>query len=264
MNTEEDYISINRELWNTRTAVHLESGFYDMASFRNGKSSLKDIELEDLGDIRGKSLLHLQCHFGQDTLSLARMGAAVCGVDLSDKAIAAACNIAGELNIPAEFVCCDVYETSKHIEKQFDIVFTSYGAIGWLPDLNPWAKVIAERLKPGGIFLIVEFHPVLWMMDERFEQITYSYFNVAPIVETTEGTYTDRNAPIRKKSVSWNHGLAEVTEALVNNGLKLVSLKEYDYSPYDCFANTVKTEKGFMIKGMEGILPMVYSLKATK
>ncbi|MBX2939218.1 MAG: methyltransferase domain-containing protein, partial [Ferruginibacter sp.] len=135
MENEVSYIHINRKAWNNKTLAHLQSSFYDMDGFRAGQSSLKSIELELLGDIQGKTLLHLQCHFGQDTLSLCRMGAQVTGVDLSDRAIDTARELAAEMQLDARFICCDVYDLLQQTVELYDIVFTSYGTIGWLPDL---------------------------------------------------------------------------------------------------------------------------------
>ena len=177
MNPEENYIEINRQSWNSRLESHLRSDFYDVAGFLNGKSSLNSFELELLGDVTGKSILHLQCHFGQDTLSLARMGAKVTGVDLSDKAIAEANRLAQQMHLDATFICCDIYDLLNHLDHQFDIVFTSYGTIGWLPDLSKWANIVSRFLKPGGNFVFVEFHPVVWMFDDEFDKIGYNYFN---------------------------------------------------------------------------------------
>ncbi|HKK38655.1 MAG TPA: class I SAM-dependent methyltransferase, partial [Cryomorphaceae bacterium] len=159
MKPKTDYQQINRQSWNDRVDSHLKSEFYDVEGFLKGQASLKEIELPLLGDVNGKSILHLQCHFGQDTLSLQRMGANCVGVDLSDKAIEAAQNLNEELGLNARFVACDVYEAPKHIDEKFDVVFTSYGTIGWLPDLDRWAEVIAHFLKPGGKLVFVEFHP---------------------------------------------------------------------------------------------------------
>ena len=153
---EENYLELNRENWNNRVAGHLTSEFYQMDAFRAGENSLKEIELALLGNIEGKSILHLQCHFGQDTLSLARMGATVTGIDFSEKAIKEAQELAAELSIDATFICSDVYNTSEHLSEKFDIVYTTYGTIGWLPDLDKWAKVIAERLKPSGKLIFRE------------------------------------------------------------------------------------------------------------
>ncbi len=260
-----NYLEKNKALWNSRTEHHLVSDFYDVKSFLAGKSSLNQIELELLGDVKGKSILHLQCHFGQDTISLARMGASVTGVDFSEKAIESAHQLSHELKTSAEFICCDIYSLSDHLNKTFDVVFTSYGTIGWLPDIDKWAQVVAKFLKPGGKFVFAEFHPAVWMFDDNFERVAYSYFNVKPIVETETGTYADRNAPIKHEYVGWNHSIGEVFTSLVNNGLQIDNFHEYDYSPYNCFRNTEEFSPGkFRIKTMENRLPMVYSLRATK
>ncbi len=260
-----DYIDINRRLWNQRTAVHVDSDFYGLPEFLQGRSTLNDIELALLGELQGKSLLHLQCHFGMDTLSLARMGACVTGVDLSDAAIEQARALAAKAGIPADFVCCNVYDLPEHLDAQFDIVFTSYGVIGWLPDLEAWGRIIGRYLKPGGLFAMAEFHPAVWMFDNDFTHIAYSYFQQEAIVETEKGTYADREAPIEQESVSWNHSMAQVLEALIAQGLRITAFREYDYSPYNCFANTVEPAPNrFHIRGMEGKLPMVFAIQAVK
>lgn len=265
MQKEDNYLAINKNAWNNRTETHLTSAFYDLDGFMKGKSSLNEIELQLLGDITGKSILHLQCHFGQDTLSLERMGAKVVGVDFSDKAITHAKQIAKDLNANATFICCDVYDLPNHLNEEFDIVFVSYGTIGWLPDLNKWAKVVAKYLKPNGRFVFVEFHPVVWMFDDNFERISYRYFNTGPIVETENGTYADKTADLTLESVTWNHGLGEVVNSLINNGLAIASLHEFDYSPYNCFNKTVALEPGkYRIKHLANNIPMVYSIEAIK
>ncbi|MCU0322633.1 MAG: class I SAM-dependent methyltransferase [Chitinophagaceae bacterium] len=265
MDSEQNYIEINRQSWNKRTETHLKSEFYDLDNFINGKNSLNDIELNLLGDIHGKSILHLQCHFGQDTISLERLGATVTGIDLSDKAIECAKQIAKETNSKAKFICCDVYDLPNQLENKFDIVFTSYGTIGWLPDLNKWAKIISRFLKPKGQFVFVEFHPVIWMFDNNFEKIGYRYFNSGAIVETNSGTYADKTADLIVSDVSWNHSISEVVNSLINNGLEIKSLDEFDYSPYNCFNKTVEIEhKKYRIAHLENKIPMVYSIAATK
>ncbi|MEO0339190.1 MAG: class I SAM-dependent methyltransferase, partial [Bacteroidota bacterium] len=198
-----DYLSANKKLWNDKTKVHVKSKFYDIPGFVAGDSSLNAIELGLLGDISGKTILHLQCHFGQDSLSLARMGAKVTGIDLSDEAIKTANDLNQQLGLDAEFICCDVLSIDQYLTEQYDIIFTSYGVTGWLPSLERWGKLIAQFLKPDGQFLIVEFHPVVWMFDEPVEKIAYSYFNVAPIIEEAEGTYTDKEAPIKNIAYYW-------------------------------------------------------------
>jgi len=260
-----DYFAANKDLWNQRTMVHKDSSFYNLEGFKKGDTVLTPIELNELGDVNGKTILHLQCHFGMDSLDWARRGAAVTGVDLSDEAIKEASQLNDELGLKAKFICCNVYDTSAHVTELFDIVFTSYGTIGWLPDLQPWATMIAERLKPGGTFYLAEFHPVVWMFDDDFTHIKYAYENREVIVTENQGTYTDRTAAITGKEYSWNHSISEVLSALIGAGLQLRLFNEHMYSPYSCFRNMVETEKGqWHIKGMESKLPMVYSLKAIK
>lgn len=262
---EKTYFEANKALWNAKVPVHLDSSFYDMADFRAGGSSLQAIEREGLGDVTGQSLLHLQCHFGQDTLSWAREGATVTGMDLSDQAIETARGLAAELDIPATFVCCNLYDLKAHLQGQFDIVFTSYGTIGWLPDLNRWAEIIAHFLKPGGTFYIADFHPYLWMLDDTFDHVQYAYFNVELIEEITEGTYTDRNAPLKGKSYSWNHPLSEVVSALINQGLQIESLQEYDYTPWDCFPGLKKVgDRKWVFEHFGHKVPYVYAIRARK
>ncbi len=259
------FFDANKDGWNKRTGVHKDSDFYDIASFKTGKTSLNAIELNELGDVSGKSILHLQCHFGMDTLSWARQGATVTGIDLSDKAIDVAKELSNELNIPAEFICCNVYDLKQHLDKKFDIVFTSYGVIGWLPDLDKWADIIQHFLKPGGTFYMVEMHPVVWMMDEDFQRVKYFYHNEELIHETKDGTYTDRNAPIHYEEYSWNHSLSEVINSLINAGLHIQLLNEFSFCCYNCFNNMVQGEDGYWrIKGLENKIPMMYSVKAEK
>jgi SAM-dependent methyltransferase len=261
----EEYFEANRELWNQRTMVHKDSSFYNLAGFKAGETVLTSIELGEVGEVKGKTLLHLQCHFGMDSLDWARRGALVTGIDLSDAAIREAQQLNSELGLKASFVCCNVLDTAAFVQGEFDIVFSSYGTIGWLPDLAPWARMIAEKLKPGGMFYLAEFHPVVWMFDDDFTHIKYAYENKEVIITENQGTYTDRNADIKGREYSWNHSISEVLNALIGAGLKLEMFNEHMYSPYPCFRNTVETEKGkWHIRGMEEKLPMVYSLKATR
>ena len=153
---QRQYMESNRRSWNERTPVHARSDFYGIERFKAGATSLLSVELEEMGDVQGKSLLHLQCHFGMDTLSWARLGANVTGADFSDEAIDLARSLSGELGIEAEFVLSNVYSLPDVLEAQYDIVFTSYGVLVWLPDLKPWAEVVAHFLRPGGFFYIVD------------------------------------------------------------------------------------------------------------
>lgn len=261
----ENYLKINKETWNNKVPIHLDSEFYDMESFRKGKNSLPQIDTDLLGDIKGKSVLHLQCHFGQDSLSLARLGAKVTGIDLSNKAIEKAKELNNEIHLDATFICCDVYDTLENITEKFDIVYTSYGTIGWLPDLDKWAKVISEALKPSGKFVFVEFHPVLWMFDDDFTKIQHHYHNEKPIIENYTGTYANKEAEITADYIGWNHSLSEVFQALLKKGLQIEYFNEYNYSNYNCFNEMIEFEpKKFRIKHLENKIPMMYSLVAIK
>lgn len=265
MKDQSDYIALNKNTWNNKTEVHIASEFYDMKGFLEGKSTLNSIELELLGDISNKKILHLQCHFGQDTMTFARMRAQATGIDFSEKAIEKATEFSKQLNLDTTFICCDIYEAPKYLKDQFDIVFTSYGTIGWLPDLDKWAKVVSQFLKPGGQFIMADFHPVVWMYDNDFKEVFYSYFNIEPIVEDESGTYADRYSEIEAKTITWNHPISETLNALITNGIELNSFNEYDYSPYNCFNNTEEFEPNkFRIKTFENKIPMVYSIKGTK
>jgi SAM-dependent methyltransferase len=274
MEKYQSYFEQNKTSWNKRTAIHKDSVFYDLASFKKGKTSLNKIELEELGNVKGKTLLHLQCHFGMDTMSWEREGAIVTGVDLSDEAIKLANEIKDGLKLKAEFICANIYDLKDASkvprldgfrEAGFDIVFTSYGTIGWLPDLDAWAEIIAHLLKPGGTFYIADFHPVLWMMDENLEQIKYDYFNTEVITEKISGTYSDRNAPIKSIEHGWNHPFSEIINALLKNNLNIQHFNEFAYSPYNCFNNLEQgDDEMWRIKGMNEKMPVMYSIKATK
>ncbi|WP_081414017.1 class I SAM-dependent methyltransferase [Chryseobacterium daeguense] len=261
----ENYLEVNKKTWNTKVDPNLKSDFYFVNEFLEGRTSLNSIELELLGDIRDKSILHLQCHFGQDSISLSRMGAKVTGIDLSDKAIEAAKDLAQKCSTDTEFICTDLYNLPNVLDEKFDIVFTSYGTIGWLPDLDKWAKIINHFLKSGGKFIMAEFHPVVWMFDDDFTEVKYNYFNEKPIIETAEGTYADRSANIVDESITWNHPLADVIQNLIQNHIQIENFKEFDWSPYPCFRHIEEFEKGkWRIEKFGNKIPMVYAIKAQK
>jgi 2-polyprenyl-3-methyl-5-hydroxy-6-metoxy-1,4-benzoquinol methylase len=264
-NMEATYIRFNRELWDKKTPYHLASAFYDVEGFLAGKDSLNKIELDLLGEaLEGKKILHLQCHFGQDSLSLARRGAEVVGVDLSGKAVQAARDLAAQLKLSARFIQCNIFDLEDHLDESFDIVFTSYGVIGWLPDLQPWGALIHRYLKPGGQFIMAEFHPMLWMFDDSMSKIAYSYFNRGAIIEKREGTYADTTAPIELEAYNWNHSLADVLGGVLKTGLRLDHFQEYDYSPYDIFAGGIAVENGFQTGKLPDQLPYIFSVVATR
>jgi SAM-dependent methyltransferase len=261
----EKAFTTNRETWNKKVAIHAASDFYDLGNFKKGKSSLTPFETLALGDVKGKNLLHLQCHFGQDTLSFQRMGARCTGIDISDEAVKLARGLNKELKLDAKFVCCNVLDVSQFIAEKFDIVFTSYGTIGWLPDLKPWAKMISERLKLGGVFYMVEFHPIAWMYDYTVtpSTLTYGYQQKEVIYEEYEGTYANENSKMTSKEYAWNHGLGEVITSLCEAGLDIVYLKEHETSPYDIFPGLTKNKDDlFELNG--GLHPLIFEIKAIK
>ncbi|WP_153916076.1 class I SAM-dependent methyltransferase [Shewanella sp. TC10] len=253
-----DYININKHAWNERAKVHFDSSFYDVPSFLAGNSSLTEIESAELTEVDGKSLLHLQCHFGLDTLSLARLGAKVTGVDLSDAAINKACELANQCRIDAEFVCADVYSYSASSQHSFDIVFTSFGAICWLPSLTQWAQVISDNLKSGGTFYMAEFHPVQDVLDG------YPYFHKPEPDVVVEGSYTEADAD-EQTMVTWAHSLSEVINALIQAGIRIDAVNEFPFSPYNCFENLIEKQPNqfhSIVKGQS--IPLVFSIKGTK
>ncbi len=259
------YFKTNRETWNKKVAVHSASSFYDLPGFMSGKSSLNVYELKALGDVSGKSLLHLQCHFGQDTLSWSRLGAHCTGIDISDEAIALSKKLTKDLNLSAQFICCNVLDTSKYIDEQFDIVFTSYGTIGWLPDLKPWAIMIAERLKSGGFFYIIDFHPIVWMFDYTTGTplMKYRYHQKEAIYDEYKGTYANESSDIISKEYGWNHGIGAIITALVEAGLHIDYLNEYDESPYDVLPDLIQNENDLYVT-KDRLYPLLFELKATK
>ena len=254
-----DYLAINQAAWNKRTTIHVTSEFYDIDGFLSGKSTLKEIELSELGNVTGKSLLHLQCHFGLDTLSWARLGATVTGVDLSSTAIEKAQALSAETGLSGRFFCSDLYSFGASSQEQFDIVFTSYGALCWLPDIQRWADVVARSLREGGIFYMAEFHPFYDIFSG------YAYFHCAdPDVEES-GTYTENDQGDTSTMLTWAHPISDVVNALIKAGIQITQLNEYPYSPYNCFEGMQERESGkFYLSHQNRDIPLVYTLKGIK
>jgi len=260
----EKYLNTNKDLWNTLAPLHAESTFYDVEGFRKGKSSLQHIEIEEIGDVSGKTLLHLQCHFGLDTLSWARRGARVTGVDFTDKAIGIAKTLKTELDIEADFICSNIYDLPDVLDSKFDIVFTSYGVLAWLPDLTRWAQVIQHFLRADGVFYLVDFHPIMEILDDGGE-VKGSYFPVKdPYQYTAHGSYaTDKD--IAHAQYEWVHTLADIITSLINAGLGIDFLHEFPYS--------VCGDRPFLVHGKDGLWrhknkdiqpPLLFSIKARR
>ena len=261
----------NRELWDKLTDINARSAMYDLEGFRRGQNTLDPIEVSELGDVRGKSILHLQCHFGQDTMSLARMGARVVGVDFSDEAIKLARSLSAELDIPAEFVCCNIYDLPRHLDRKFDIVFTSAGVLCWIDDLAKWAQLIDRYLKLDGFFYIREFHPITGVFDctnPKELSAHWSYFHQQePMGWDTDGSYSDHQAKFDQscKSYEWQHPLADVVNALLSANLKLEFLHEFPFCTYDHFPFLEEGKDGrWRFPGGKELIPLMFSLKAAK
>jgi SAM-dependent methyltransferase len=260
----------NLDLWTEWTPIHEKSKSYNLDGFKSGKSSLKSTELEELGDVSGKSLLHLQCHLGMDTMSWAKLGAKVTGVDFSDKAISLAKSLSKELGIEANFLCSNIYDLPNILTGKFDIVFTSYGVLCWLPDICEWAKVIAHFLKTAGTFYIVEAHPFTNVFENESStkelKLHHTYFySTEPTRYEPDGSYADRTAKVVNPSYEWTHGLSDIINALISVGLKIEFVHEFPYANYDVFPFLEQDEeKKWRFKGKKEIIPLMFSLKATK
>ncbi|SHH25253.1 class I SAM-dependent methyltransferase [Ferrimonas marina] len=253
-----DHLESNRTAWDHRVKVHLDSQFYDVPGFLAGASSLNPIELELLGPLQGQRLLHLQCHFGLDSLSCARLGAEVTGVDLSPEGVHQARQLAQQAKLEAEFVCADVFDYLAQVEPTFDRVLVSYGALCWLPSLAPWAEGIARALKPGGRLVLVEFHPLIDLM------AGYGYFHRPEPDWEEEGTYTENCPGETHPMACWVHNIGEVAQALRSAGLTLESLGEHAVSPYPCFDGMTAVEGGYVQLHQGHPKPLLYHLVATK
>ena len=268
------YFEANRANWDDRVAIHVDSERYDVPGFLAGATTLDREDTVALGDVAGKTLLHLQCHFGMDTLSWARRGARVTGLDFSSKAIAAARDLAASAGIEARFVEANVYDAVEALGgEQFDFVFTGVGVLCWLPDVRGWANTVAALLKPGGTFYIREFHPVLWSLDDEDPEgrllIRHPYFEVAePLSWDEDESYTDNPADRRlehTRSYEWNHGLGEIVTALIDAGLTIEYLREFDWCDSRLLPWFVEIEPGrWALPEGRARLALAYAIRATK
>jgi SAM-dependent methyltransferase len=267
-----EHMEANRRHWDEVVPIHVASEMYHVDDFRAGKSKLKHVELQELGDVRGKSLLHLQCHFGLDTLSWAREGAVVTGIDFSAPAIEAARALAAECCIDARFLLSNVYELPEKLDGRFDIVFTSYGALCWLPDIPRWARVAAHFVKPGGTFYVAEFHPIVGIFDDAPNatelRVRWPYFQQAdPLRWEALGTYVDRSIPLENYvTYEWPHPTSQVLTALIDAGLRIEFFHEFPFTPFAQLPSLMAWgDDGYNhLKAHDGSLPLVYSIRARK
>jgi 2-polyprenyl-3-methyl-5-hydroxy-6-metoxy-1,4-benzoquinol methylase len=264
----------NLATWERWTEIHVASKSYEVESFRDGRRPIRvrDYEIEEVGSVEGKTLLHLQCHFGLDTLSWARLGANVTGADFSPAAIEAARTLATEVGIDAQFIVSNLYELPDHLEGEFDVVYTSRGVLGWLPDIRRWADVVAHFVKPGGFAYITEVHPVANAFDDENVQpgelrLRYPYWeHQRPLTFKVQGSYADRDAATDGLiEHSWNHSLGEVITALVDAGLTIKFLHEFDFHEWEVPFLVEADDRTWRLPGRDnGRLPLFFSLQATK
>jgi SAM-dependent methyltransferase len=264
----DDYTQANRRLWDEWTHIHEKSELYRLEQFKAGENKLNPLEITEVGPVAGKSLLHLQCHFGMDTLSWARLGAQVTGIDLSPEAIRLAGSLSAELDIPGRFICCNLYDLLDHLHETFDIVYTSYGVLAWLPDLTHWASLIAFYLKPGGVFYIAEIHPFAMIFDDEASElkVRYPYFNPRVQAWDVHGSYADPTAEVQQKvSYEWDHPLGAVLTALIQAGLSLEFVHEFPFACYQQFPFLQLAEDGYWyLPGKAQTVPLIFSVRARK
>ncbi|MHC4713226.1 MAG: class I SAM-dependent methyltransferase, partial [Planctomycetota bacterium] len=237
----DEHLEANRELWETMTPIHLRAASYDVPGFKAGRCTLPQLVLDEVGDVSGRSLLHLQCHFGLDTLSWARKGATVTGADFSENAISAARSLASELGIAAEFVCCNIYDLPDHLVGEFDVVFTSMGVLHWLPDIENWARVVSHFARRGGFFYIYEHHPSAGVFDDdpaaTEPRVKYPYFKTGEPLRFEGGaTYASGETFEPRVSYEWPFSLSEVVNSLVSEGLRIEFLHEFPHITYKSHA----------------------------
>jgi SAM-dependent methyltransferase len=279
-----EHYAANRASWDERVPIHVASRGYDREGFLRGEKSLCPVEQAEMGDVRGKTLLHLQCHFGMDTLNWARLGATVTGLDFSAPAIEAARALSEESGIPGRFVQTNVYDAHDAIDEQFDVVYTGIGALNWLPDIRAWAQVAAGFVKPGGFLYVYEGHPMLWSLDDERDGtdlvVACPYFErPEPMAWDTDETYVD-GPPLRHtRTYEWNHGLGEIVTAILDAGLRLEFLHEHRELPWKALHWMEPVGDGG--PGVDGSrydsrnlwrlpaeqrdrVPLMYSLKATR
>ena len=253
--------------WDERVAIHLESDLYDVEGFIAGKSKLRPFELQEIGEVAGRRLAHLQCHFGLDTLSWAREGAMVTGLDFSPAAIRAARDLATKAGIEANFVIGDVLEAASILEGPFEIVYTGLGAICWIDDLERWSRQVAELLEPGGVLYLVEFHPLTDIFSDDSLEVTESYFDGGrPYRDETTGTYADRDAATRNNiSYSWTHPISKVINHLIAAGFSLDRFEEHDFTLFPRFSGLVNSHDDIhRFPEDHPKLPLMYSIRATR
>lgn len=266
-----DSFQVNRARWDELVAIHLRSPDYRVAPFKAGEDHLHPIEAAEIGPIAGQRLLHLQCHFGLDTLCLARRGAVVTGLDFSPPAIAAARALAAETGVAARFVEGNVYDAPALIGERFEVVYVSWGALNWLPDISRWAKIVADMLEPGGFLYLAEGHPVAMAFEQQSATspilAAHDYFQKpGPFVNFAAKSYTSDPDPLTHTEMhEWIHPLGSVVTALIQAGLALDWLREHDRVSWQMFPCLEEgADRMWRMPAGRPLLPLAYSLRARR
>ena len=263
----EDHFAANRAMWDERVPIHVDSDFYDVGGFKAGRSDLHDFEIAEVGPVGDQDLLHLQCHFGLDTLSWARLGARVTGLDFSAPAIEAARALADECGLAADFVCANVYDAPEVLTHRFDVVYVSLGAIIWLPDIWRWAEIVEALLRPGGRLYLRETHPFTGTLGNDDLSVALDYFHAdEPQAWDDAGTYADPEATtIQNRSYEWQHPVSDVVSAVIGQGLHLDLLHEFPFTVFQQWPFMERRDDGtWWMPEDRPELPLMYSLRATK
>ena len=270
----DERLAANRDNWDDRTGIHLDSAFYDVEGWLRGDKGRglgpRPREIEALGNVAGLRLVHLQCHFGLDTLQWARAGATVTGLDFSPAAIAAARDLATRAGLAdrSEFVCANVYDAVDALDHAtFDVVYVSLGALCWLPSVDLWAEQVGALLAPGGRLYIHDVHPLAWALSDDGLVFEYSYFEEAePFVDDSDQTYTDAERPVlHTRSYEWNHSIGEIVNAVIRHGMRIESLEEHDWTVWQRFAWLVRDgDEPWVAPPGKPRLPLTFSLLASR
>ena len=270
-----DYLDVNRANWDERAPAHAASPGYQVDRLVSEPAALSEVvtfDLPRLGDVRRRRGVHLQCHIGTDTLSLARLGATMTGLDFSAASLAEARRIVALAGVDVEFVAAELYDAADVLgEARFDLVYTGIGALCWLPDIRRWARVVARLLAPGGRLFLRETHPMLWAIDEtRLDTLAVEYpyvETVAPLVFDEPGTYVPTDVAFSSNVThSWNHGIGEIVTALLDEGLTITMLVEHDSVPYEALPGRMdRLALGeWRLADRPERLPHTYTLQAVK
>ncbi|MBT9608182.1 class I SAM-dependent methyltransferase [Microbacterium sp.] len=271
-----EYLDANRANWNERATLHAarDGSGYGVQRYVDDREALSDVvrfDLPLLGDIAGTRAVHLQCHIGTDTLSLARLGARVTGLDFSENAVAEARRLVAETGDAVDFIQSDVSRAMDVLPAgEFDLVYTGIGALCWLPSITEWAGVVAELLAPGGTLHVREGHPILWSMNETLPGLTlaFPYFEQpAPLEWDDDSTYVEVSAPLQStRTYEWNRGLGEIVTALLDRGLRLNALIEHDSVPWEALPGrmTLRPDGEYALTELPSVMPLSYTIRASK